>query len=155
MIPADERIRKHDLHPPTAREEPYGKQILLGIVALPPLRRIVVREEDVVEMDENSRSQARKDVQKKHRHVRVHKAPVRTIHKEDVPSIQLIEEPEIYVLQAASDRPIAQRFDLSSRVRVYRDDLGRETSVLNRSTGEARRISGTDLTISSRANELK
>jgi len=65
-------------------QQQHAQQILLRVVSALPFRRIVVRQIDIVDVDEHTGLQPGQDLEENHGDVAVLKAPVRAVDHQDV-----------------------------------------------------------------------
>lgn len=118
-----------------------GEQVLFGIIAIVPLRRIVRRKKDVVKVNENAWFQFWKDVQEYDRRVGVRENPVRMIHEQNVAALEGFENIEVHLLDWLFNQPVGDGSDFRSGPRVHADDGRIDLFILNGAAGETRGMS--------------
>ena len=73
-------------------QEIGSQNILLRVVPLGPVRRVIVGEEDVMEMYNHALREAWEDVEEEHRDIRIRETSMRPVEKEEVPRAQKPEK---------------------------------------------------------------
>src|SRR5947207_3321767 len=98
-------------------------------------------------MNDHTWLQARKNVDHENGYVRIHKAAVRAVEKQNVIWLQLLKQCQIANFEPDALDTITDSIDLRARLWIDRNDLGIETSVSNRLMGEAGCDAGANLKI--------
>ena len=104
-IEVDERVGEADLDSCFASKDQFSQHVLLGVETRAPARRVIHGPEDIMNVHEDAGLQPRQHVEEEYRDVRVHEKDMRSIEREDIARLQLIEDRKINVLEnAANDR---------------------------------------------------
>src|SRR4051794_37372878 len=78
-----ERVRQDNAHPARAAEDVRREQVLLRVPAVLPLRRVVVRQADVVDLYEDTRLKARQHFEEEGGDVGVLQRAMRAVEEQD------------------------------------------------------------------------
>src|SRR5690606_25710010 len=91
----------------------------------PPLRRIIPRQSNVVNLDNRAEGNAGKDFEKEDGDVGILENAMRTIEEEHISRAKLIEEREVHVFEWLAQNAVAESVDVGARVGINRHDLDR------------------------------
>src|SRR5690348_10321482 len=91
----EEERREHHARPFTTAEEVRSEHVLLGVEAMPPLVGVVPRKEDVVDPDEHTRWDRRKDLEQHHYRVGRAVCLVRAVEQHHVAGLEGCEAREV------------------------------------------------------------
>src|ERR1019366_1992413 len=144
-------VREEDRGPARAPEKIRGEEILLVVIALAPPGWIVVRQEDVMNSDEDTGRQARENFEEEHGDVRVHERAMTSIEKQKVARFELSGNFPGYLLERLVDPLVRRVAHIGSWGRVDGEDSGRESERIDGRSGKLRRVSRADLEQPSRA----
>src|SRR6266566_2084177 len=80
-------VRKDDIERPVFAEQHSSQHILFGVESIIPFRRIIKRQTDIVNMNQNSGRKTWQDLQEEYRDVRIGEDAVRSVEKKNIISL--------------------------------------------------------------------
>jgi hypothetical protein len=132
-------------HLPAAAEQQRDDGKLFVVAAPAPLRRIVVRQEDVVQVQEHAVGQAGNDTVQQEIDVAARHQNVAGVDEQDVAGGEVGKGRETDVRHRRPHGLDGQRFDRGARRRVDGGDAGGQSAVVPGAREEAGGVAGADL----------